>query len=248
MILPNVRASFGASDIETLLQLLEQRTRRSRRRWEGQLAEEGIDTLLDHPMTLSAVMESRRVSALSPKLAFYVMVRRTLLDGGLDNADISDYVAALLVEFAKEERAFRITRYDDKTYRYIVDLVSELEGESSERRQFLLRAHLGNYSLWLSGLFPDYVIARVHRRGAPGLDYFEGLGSTGFIMASECELADRHDLVDIYREVAQGFRVVRRALNRVSDRFFSPTSTSVDRLLRQAVDCVDHSTPGRADD
>jgi hypothetical protein len=232
-----VRATFGSNEIELLLKILEERTGRARRRWEGQLVEEGLDSLLDHPDTLSAVMQSGRVSALSPKLAFYVMVRHTLLGGGLDDARLADYVAALLVEFGVGGRAHRIARHDDKSYRYLVDLVSELEEESSERRQFLLRAHLGNYSLWLSGLFPDYVIARVHRRGAPGLEYYEDLGSTGFLMAAECELADRYDLTDLFRRVAFEFRSLRRALNRVSDRYFFPVSpTPVDRLLRQVVD------------
>lgn len=240
MILPNLRASFGADEIETLLRMLEERTRRSRKLWEGQLAEEGLDVLLDHPETLAAVLACRRVSTLPPKLTFYVMVRHTLRESGLEDSALADYVAALLVEFTLEGRAHRIARYDDVTYRYLVDIVADLEGERTERRQFLLRAHLGNYSLWLSGLFPDYVIARLRRRGAPGLEYYEDMGTTGYRLASECEIADRHDLVHIYNQVAGSFGAVRRALNRVSDRHFFPLSPPpIDRLLRQAVDDSD---------
>lgn len=240
MILPNLRASFGSDEIEILLRMLDERTRRSRRLWEGRLAEEGLDSLLDHPETFSAVMSGRGVTTISPKLTFYVMVRHTLLESGLEDPAIADYVAALLLEFAVEGRAHRIARYDDVTYRYLVDIVADLDGASSERRQFLLRAHLGNYSLWLSGLFPDYVVARVHRRSAPGLIYYEDLGATGYNLASQCELADRHDLVDVYRQVAGGFRAVRRALNRISDRYFFPiTPPPIDRLLRQVVDSAD---------
>lgn len=240
MILPNVRASFGPSEVEALLSALEQRTRRSRRLWEGRLAEEGLDALMDEREALRAVMESRGIASMSPKLVFYVMVRHTLLDCGLDDPGIADYLAALLVEFGESGRAYRIARYDDKTYYYLVDLVTDLEAESSERRQFLLRAHLGNYSLWLSGLFPDYVVARLNRRGAPGLEYYEEMGSTGFLMASECDLAGRYDLASLYRQVARGFRPVRKALNRVSDRYFFPVSpVPVDRLLRQVVDGMD---------
>ena len=42
-----------------------------------------------------------------------------------------------------------------------------------------MRAHLGNYALWLSGLFPDYIEARHWRRGAPDLDYYEEMGRRG---------------------------------------------------------------------
>ncbi len=177
------------------------------------------------------------MSSVPPRLAFYVMVRRTLLDCGFRDPALADYLTALLIEFAVNGRAFRIARHDDRTYSYLVDLVSDLEEEVSERRQFLLRAHLGNYSLWLSGLFPDYVIARVHRRGAPGLEYYEDLGATGYRLASECELADRYDLVSIFAEVAGEFRSIRRALNGISDRYFFPVAPSpIDRLLRRVID------------
>lgn len=237
MILPIVRTSFVMNEIQPLLRALAARTRHSRQRWEEKVAEEGMDSLLDHPESLAAIMEGEGVTAVSPKLAFYVMVRHTLLESGLDNPDVADYVAALLMDFAVAGRAYKIARHDDKMYHYVVDLVSELEGESSERRQFLLRAHLGNYSLWLSGLFPDFVVARVHRRGAPGISYYEDMGAAGFRMASQCDLAGHFDLSALYQEFASGFPVVRRALNRVSDRFFFPSAPApIDRLLRQVID------------
>ena len=234
MILPNVRASFGSDEVETLLGALGQRTRDARDYWDERLADEGLDSLLDHDQTLSALLEGGGLAPNSPKLLFYVMVRHTLLESGLDDPELADYVASLLIEFTVHGRSRQIAHYDDKTYEYVVDIVANIEDESSERRQFLLRAHLGNYSLWLSGLFPDYVAARVLRKGAPGIEYYEDLGSTGYRLASESELADRYDLANIYRDVAGGFRAVRLALNRVSDRYFFPsTSSPVNRFLRQ---------------
>lgn len=237
VILPNTRASIGSGDIEVLLRLLAERTGRRRRKWENRLTVEGLDPLLDHPETFAAVWRCRQLSAIPPRLAFYVMVRHTLLESGLSDPQVADYLAALLIEFAGQGRAYRIARHDDKTYAYLVDLVSDLEAESSMRRQFLLHAHIGNYALWLSGLFPDYVVARVRRRASPGLDYYESLGASGYQTASEYELAGRYELRDIFRQVASGFGGVRRALNRISDRYFFPVPASqIDRLLRQAVD------------
>lgn len=237
MILPNVRASFGSDDVQHLLSELGDRTRLSRKRWESQLLEAGLDSVLDEPETLSAISEGNRVTTLSPTLAFYVMVRHTLLESGIDDTTLADYVAALLIEFATQGRANRIARYDDKTYNYLIDVVSELEDGGSDGRQFLLRVHLGNFSLWLSGLFPDFVVARVHRRGAPGLGFYEDWGAAGYRMASECQLAGRYDLSQIYCNVAERFSDVRRALNKISDRYLFPSSSSpVDRLLRQLID------------
>jgi len=124
MIIPNVRASFGKDEAELLIRALAERTRWSQRAWEDRLAEEGLDSLLDRPETLSAIVESGSLSTVSPKLTFYVMVRHTLLESGLDNPEIADYVAALLVEFAVNGRAYRIASYDDANYHYLVDLVA----------------------------------------------------------------------------------------------------------------------------
>jgi hypothetical protein len=239
VIFPNVRASLGSRDVDLLTRLLARRTGRSRGYYEDQLAEQGFDSLLDHPDSLPAIMEGEGLRLVPAPLAFYVMVRHTLLESGLEDPRLADYLAALLVEFGEHGRAFRIAPHDDRTYDYLVDLVADIEEESSNRRQFLLRAHLGNYSLWLAGLFPDFVVARVHRRGAPGLDYYEGMGAEGYRLASECELAGRYDLTDLYRDFAGRFREVRRALNRISDRYFFPrTGAPVDRLLRQVVDRI----------
>ncbi|NIR43827.1 MAG: hypothetical protein GWN99_07705 [Gemmatimonadetes bacterium] len=237
MILPNVRASFSANEIDILVRVLERETRRSRRALERQMIEEGLDSLLDHPGTFSAIMDRGGLSAIPSRLVFYVMVRRTLLDSGLENPIVADYIAALLIEFAMGQRAYRIAPYDDATYHYLVDLIADLEEETSERRKFLLQVHLGNFSLWLSGLFPDHVVARVHRRGAPGFAYYEDLGATGYRLASTCELAGQFDLARVYIEVADGFRAVRRALNRVSDHyFFRRPPSPVDRLLGEVAD------------
>lgn len=237
MILPNVRASFGAAEVQALIRCLAEGTGLPASRWEAQLRAEGLDALLDHPEALPALMSrTPAVAAIPAPLAFYVIARRALLDVGVRDRRIADYIAALLTEFGYRDRAFRIHPYDEKEYRYLVDLVADLDA-SAERRRFLLYAHLGNFALWLSGLFPDHITARVQRRGAPGLRYYEDLGAFGYRSAAEFEVASALDLADLYRDAADLFGVLRRALNRVSDRYFFPVPPDpAERLLRQVVD------------
>ena len=54
------------------------------------------------------------------------------------------------------------------------DIVADLESTGVDRR-FKVMVHLGNYALWLSGLYPDYIESRRWRRGGPDLEYFEDL-------------------------------------------------------------------------
>src|SRR5207245_4551200 len=103
----------------------------------------------------------------SPALFTFVAVRHTLRAAGVDDRALADYLAALLLEFGDHDRHVRIRRSDDETYHYLVDMVEDLMGlDDAGERAFLLRAHLGNYSLWLAGLFPDYIAARRSRKGA----------------------------------------------------------------------------------
>ncbi len=244
MIVPNVRASFGRAEARWLVRLLAGDDPEARRRWEGEVAERGIDPLLDDPRTLEAILAVPGVAPIPAGLVIYVLLRQTLLDSGVDSRLLADYVASLVLQFGRERRSLRIAEYDDKEYHYLVDIVAELD-QATGQRAFLLRAHLGNFALWLSGVFPDHIVSRVHRKGGPGLDYYEEMGQTGYLMAADDPYARQRALDDLFRDAAETFGGVRRALNRFSDRYLLPRPSSpVDRLMRQARnDFLDGSAP-----
>ena len=79
-----------------------------------------------------------------------------------------------------------------------------------------MSVHLGNYSLWIAGLFPERIAAQQIRRGGPDISYYESLGGRGYAEASEHQLAERSGLEDVLRTAAERVRDVRLALNRVS--------------------------------
>jgi hypothetical protein len=199
---------------------------------ERRLEEEGVDSLLDDPRLLNALLTGPDVAA-PPGLVFYVLVRQALLEGGIDDPGLADYVSSLILGFGNGTRAYRISEQAEEEYHYLVDVVASL-GDAGERKAFLLRAHLGNYSLWISGLFPDYVEARVRRRGAPPIRYYEQMGSSGYRMAADSPQAEALGMDAIFRSVSDHFAGVRVALNRVSDRYLWPNAGNpVDRLLRE---------------
>ena len=227
MILPNVRASFGPRELTFLVGVLGD-TPAAREKVAARLADEGMDRLLDDPRTLDAVMGGG-ISAAPLELVCYLLVRRALLSVDVADQTIADYLAALLVEFNRADRQAE----QAKSFTYLVDVMEEL-AQSPPARAFELHAYLGEYSLWLSGVFPDRIVARVHRRGAPGLDYYEEMGATGYRVAAASPRASDLGIARLYRDCADRFGELRVALNRVSDRYLFPTTApSVDRLLRQ---------------
>jgi hypothetical protein len=235
MIVPNVRGSFGRAEAGFLIWLLTRGAEEERARQEERLREEGMDAILDDPRTFNALMAGREFSSASAELVFYLLVRHALLEDGFRDRRIADYLAALLLAFGRSGRAHRIDE-DLTEFHYLVDIVSEGD-RSRGHRAFLLRAHLGEFALWLSGLFPDHITARVSRRGAPGIEYYEELGAAGFRMAARFTDAERHGLDTVYLQCAECFPALRVALNRVADRHLFPaTGDRIERLLRQIVD------------
>jgi len=104
------------------------------------------------------------------------------------------------------------------------------------QRSFFARAHLGNYALWLSGLFPDFVESRRWRRGGPDLDYYEDMGRRGYKLAADHRLAAEHGLAPLFSAAADRFALLRLALNSISDSLLFPNHSSPDRLMRQVRD------------
>jgi len=229
MIKPNVRGSFGRREAEILLSIVGPRG-------EERLREQGLDALLDDAQVLQALVRGGRISTAPPRLVFYLLVRHALLQREIADRQVADYIAAILLEFGTAGRAHAVDGGEGEPFHYLADILAAVERARGER-EFLLRVHLGNFALWLAGLFPDYIGARVQRRGAPPLSYYEQMGALGFRSAAGTELAVRHGLGDVFLNMAERFRDVRVALNSLSDTVFFPRpGDPVDRLLRQVTD------------
>lgn len=232
MIRANTRGRLSRADLQLVILLLSRGSAHRRAYLERRLATEGPDPLLDAPDLLERLLTVRTMLVPSEALFFYVLLRHSLRGAGVDDRDLADYLAALLLDFGQRDRAWRIDWNDDQRHRYLVDILGDLEASDGERR-FKVMVHLGNYALWLAGLFPDYIAARHLRKGGPDVTYYDTLGRRGFGMASDHRLAESYGLVAVLRTAAERFPSVRAALNGVSDRVFFPNHQSADRIIRE---------------
>jgi hypothetical protein len=241
MIVPHIRGSFDRADASFIIWLLSRGAEPAREREEARLREAGFDAILDDPRTLNALLAGRQFSTARPELVFYVLIRHALLEDGINDRGLADYLSALVLAFGRDGRAYHIAE-DTTEYRYLVDIMAAGQ-QSSGRRAFMLRAHLGEFALWLSGLFPDHIAARMQRKAAPPLSYYEELGSTGYRLAARYDEAEQHGIAELYRNCSDFFPALRIALNRVADRHLFPaTGDRIDRLLRQVADSFRQQT------
>ena len=237
MIVANVRSRLTREDVALALALVAQQGAHARGRGESTLHDSGVDALLDDPALLSGLVETPRGAHASLPLFAYVVVRHALLHGGERDRMLADYAASVMLHFGLRDRAQRIAETDDDTFDTLAGLLAAAEGPDP-RRAFLVQAHLGNYALWLSGMFPDHIAHRQWRRGGPDLDYCERLGRRGFQLAAEHRMANEHGLAMLFALAAERFPVMRLALNRISDALLFPGNHSPDRLMRQVRDAA----------
>ncbi len=229
-----MRSLLTADDMRLAVELLGA-SESERVRLSQKAMDEGPDALWDDPRLMGALLASRDLRRPSAALFYYVVLRRLLLELGVDDRAVTDYCATMVLTFGRGDRAYRIGEHDENRYAYLVDLVEEA-GRADGERQFRVRVHLGNFSLWLTGIFPDYIAARRARKGGPTLNYYEALGRTGFLLASDHRLAERYGLGGVLRAAGQQFGTLRMALNRMSDQMMFPNHHSPDRLIRQVED------------
>jgi hypothetical protein len=237
MILANTRQQMTRDDAQLAARILARSQGEDLSILEARIADKGIDSVLDDPALPAALMRLPLGAHSSLRLFAYVMIRHALRNTGEDDRGIADYVTSIVVHFALSGNAERVSLTDDEIYSTLAELVEDVD-DPDVRRSFLVRSHLGNYALWLSGLFPDYIEHRRWRRGGPALDYNEELGPHGFQLAPDNRLAEQFGLYLLYSTAAERFGVLRSALNSVSDSLLFPNVHTPERLMRQVRDMM----------
>lgn len=193
------------------------------------------DSILDHDALFRALLEQRGCLRVSSRLYFYVMVRHLLKQAGIEDREVADYTAELLAEFSEQERTECRLPGQAGSLHYFFEMLAALRN-ADDRTSFYIRAHIGNHSLFLSGVFPRRIRYRMEQRGFPSLSYYEELGRSSFRIASDHRLAARHNLAPIYTTLADHFHEARHALNDMSERLVSlgDQDSGLDGLLLKA--------------
>lgn len=234
MIQPKCRVQFAAEDIDFILSVLGGKIGTAACLVQLLADEECRDLILDDEALLHALLERRGCLRVSSRFYFYILVRHALRHADIQDRQVADYVAEVLAEFSRTERAQCVTP-GTAPMDYFFEMLAALQ-TADDHTSFYIRAHIGNYSLFLAGVFPDRIRFRTEVRGSPDLKYFDALGRTHFRMASDHRLARRYEMAEVLNTLAERFPTTRRALNDVADRLFSlgDPDYTLETLLSQS--------------
>jgi hypothetical protein len=220
MIQPNCRVQFAAEDVDFILSVLGRRLGNAECLIKLLSDEESRDLILDDEALFHALLERRGCLRVSSRFYFYILVRQVFRRSGILDRAVADYVAEVLAEFAQAERARCVVPGQDNPLDYFFEMLTALQ-KADERTSFFIRAHIGNYSLFLSGVFPDRIRFRAEARGFPDVKYYDALGRTHYRAAGDHRLAHRYELAPIFNTLSERFETTRLALNDIADRLFS---------------------------
>ena len=215
MIQPNCRARFTGDDFDFVVRTLAKNPDNRVSLVELLSDVETRDQILDHAELVRAVLEGPGNLTISPQFYFYILARLVLKRSGIDDRTLTDYVAALLEKFS-QMRQLRAPVESLETF-YLSDLLLALKTASSYQT-FLIRAHIGNYALFISGIFYENVESR-SQRGAPSFSFYEDMGRANFHALASHDVARRYQLSGIFEKLADHFHQCRLALNCLTDQF-----------------------------
>ncbi len=218
VIQPNCRIQFTAEDIDFIAKVLGKETN-TQALIDLLTDPDCRDSILEDEALVRALLEERGCLRVSTHFYFYVLVRHVLRQTGINDRSVADYVAELLSQFSREGRARLVTSAQPNPLDYVFEMLAALQ-KADDHEAFFIRAHIGNHSLFLSGVFPDRIRHR-SERGFPDLRYYEELGRTNYRVASGHRLARRYDLAPVFEVLSERFAHTRKALNDLSDRVFS---------------------------
>src|SRR5216684_369096 len=229
MIRANCRARFTAADFDFIIRTLARSPGNSVSLVDLLSDSETRDSILDHPRLVETILSNARHLHISSQFYFYVLARYVLQQAGIGDRKLCDYIGSLLETFSRANQLQSPDKIDppkdgfaaanNRAHEYISDMLIALTRATPEQA-FLLRAHVGNYSLFISGIFHENTQRR-SLRGGPDMKFYERIGRTSFQLVASHATARHCELNDVFEELADRFREVRIALNQLSDQLLN---------------------------
>jgi hypothetical protein len=130
----------------------------------------------------------------------------------LNDQQVIIYLVNMLDDFVKTERVHSPPSVDDEEFHYVFEMI-EASQSSSESERYRIFCHIGNYSLYLTGMFPDWIRYRHEHKNRPmDIEDYSDYGKTYFNKASKHRLARERHMEPVLKKLSKGYHLVRTSL------------------------------------
>ncbi|HEY7317427.1 MAG TPA: hypothetical protein VIE89_07615 [Candidatus Binatia bacterium] len=164
---------------------------------------------------------------------FHDVIRKSFRQLGIYDSTVTRYMADVLTDFAKSENLYRIRSRKGKRMESMVEILAEQPSTPVDETQLLrersLRKYLGDYALFMSGIFRSYV------EGRGFLNYYIEEGSRSYWTVSELDLSLYRTGFILFQELSKKFEYYSGALDYTRKAYFAtePGEDPFAGFLRQ---------------
>ena len=141
-------------------------------------------------------------------------------DLGLRDEEVQDYVINVLTEFCEGEQLFKIRNVSDKRLDDVGEMLLEADPvygpAPSFDRERQVRKHIGDYTLFLSGMFPESINhLRLRRARLENFIDFMKAGKESYYIVSKFDQFEYARLAPLFGKLAHEFESCVYGLNLV---------------------------------
>jgi hypothetical protein len=164
---------------------------------------------------------------------------------GWPDAHVTKYITDLLVDFIHTENVHKVRNASGKQLREVAQMLSEGETLSrvgAKEREREVHRHIGDYTLFMMGIFPEY-LKRLKSASGGGLglisqpdvfmDYVK-VGKRSYRIVSEFTSGTFHELAPLFRKLSEHFELCVMGLAYVRhdmDRLRLPSHLKAKKIL-----------------
>lgn len=153
---------------------------------------------------------------------FNHVVERNYEDVGIRQPEVHAYVATLLTEFCELENLYKIKNADGRPLADVGEMLLESDPvygpAPSFDRERQVRKHIGDYSLFFSGMFPESINHhRLRHYRLEGLLDFVKAGKESYYIVSKFEHFEYAKVAPLFRRMSQEFERLVYGLNQVKN-------------------------------
>ena len=132
---------------------------------------------------------------------------------GIGDPTLVGYVAELLASFVPSESVWRIRDRHGQPLAQVTRMVAEAESAEDEKRRSECHRHVGDYTLFWTGVYPE-ALARLQGAASPDcLISYQQQGKRSYYLASTLTAAGDHG--PVLRRLSDQFELCAFGLSRV---------------------------------
>ena len=176
----------------------------------------GVKPALRWEQQRAMIPESHSLYALFDELIHYHFDR----DIGLRDSEVQDYVVNMLTEFCEVEQVLKIRNANNRALNDVGEMLLEADPiygpAPSFDRERQVRKHIGDYTLFLAGMFPESINRyRLRRQRLENFVDFIKAGKESYFIVSKFDQFEYAKLAPLFGKLSLEFESCVYGLNLV---------------------------------